>query len=366
MKKTMKNTFWFRLAMGACLGTGLVATATAQGWNDRIEIHGFYTTQASITDESAYWLAELDEDGISKNGSFYGSRLGLNVTARVNDRVNVVGQLISRSRENGFMTHADWAFANIALSDNLTARVGKNKYPVGLVNEYVDVGTAYPWILPPAAIYNDNMSGPQATRTSFLGGMLAWTKEMDSWSLELDGFGGEVDLGHINVKRLLGATVRANWDDTVMFQVSAYDGIMKLDASDPSMAAMAGMDGRAHRAMLAGMKADWNDWLLYAEAARVRMDYTMGGARVGDSDSAYLTLGRRIGQWTPHLTRQYWRRDNGNGHDISTVGLNYAVTPRWVLKGEFSLIDTQGDGLFVDTPAKDQTQLLSVAINLTF
>jgi len=366
MEKTMKQAFWFRWAMGACLGTGLIATASAQGWSERTQIHGFYTTQASITDEAAYWLAELDEDGISKNGSFYGSRLGLNISTRINEQVNVVAQLMSRSRENGFMTHADWAFANVTLTDSLTARLGKNKYPVGLVNEYVDVGTAYLWILPPAVIYNDSMNGPQATRTAFLGGTLAWTKELDSWSLELDGFGGEVDLEHVNVKRLLGATARANWEDTVLFQVSAYEGIMKLDTGDPDMAAMAMMDGKTHRAVLAGMKVDWNDWLLYSEAALVRMDYTMGGVRAGDSDSAYLTLGRRIGQWMPHFTRQYWRRDNGNGHDISTVGLNYAVTPQWVLKGEFSLIDTQGDGLFVDTPSKDQTKLLSVAINVTF
>lgn len=366
MKKIAKKALWFRLAMGACLGTGLVTTASAQDWSERMQIHGFYTTVASVTDESAFWLAELDEDGISKNGSFYGSRLGLNITVQANDRVDVVAQLMSRSRENGFMTHADWAFANIYLTDNLTARVGKNKYPVGLVNEYVDVGTAYPWILPPQVIYSDSMNGPQATRTNFLGGLLAWSHELDDWSVELDGFGGEVDLEHVNVKRFIGGTARATWNDTVQLQLSAYQGIMKLDTSDPDMAAMAVMNGKTHSAVLAGMKADWNDWLLYAEAAQVKMDYTMGGVRAGDSDSAYLTLGRRIGQWTPHLTRQYWRRDNGNGHDISTVGLNYAVNPQWVLKGEFSLIDTQGDGLFVDTPSKDQTKLLSVAINVTF
>ncbi len=358
-----------RTPIAACLGAGLIAMSTvglAADWSERTQIHGFYTAQASITDESTYWLAALDEDGISKSGSFYGSRLGLNITTRVTDRIQVVGQLVSRSREEGFMTHADWAFANIDLSDSLTARIGKNKYPVGLVNEYVDVGTAYPWILPPAVIYNDGMEGPQATRTAFQGGLLAWTTYPGDWTVEVDAFGGEVDLNHINVKRLLGATARANWDDTVLLQASFYEGIMKLDTGDPDMAAMGGMDGKTHSALMLGMKADWNDWVVYAEWAQVRMDYQMGGQAVGDSDSWYATLGRRFGVWMPHLTRQYWRRGNGNGHDISTLGLNYTYAPNVVLKGEFSLVSTEGEGLFEGDPSSDSMRLVSAAINVTF
>ena len=58
-----------------------------------------------------------------------------------------------------YSTHADWAFASFTLSDEFTLRAGKIKFPVGLVNEYVDVGVNYLWISAPVLLYSNEPAG---------------------------------------------------------------------------------------------------------------------------------------------------------------------------------------------------------------
>lgn len=168
----------------------------------------------------------------------------------------------------------------------------------------------------------------------------------------------------MTIKEMVGVTGRANWDDTVIFQLSAYQGDMKTDLNNMMMAPM---NNARHASIVGGVKIDWNDWIVYAERAQVQMDFKdMMGVSAGDSDSWYATLGHRFGKWLPHLTYQDWDRDNGNGHQISTLGLNYDISSKVVVKGEVSKIDTDGDGLFDSTPSDDSTRMFSVAVDMVF
>lgn len=357
------------LRCGSVMGLLLVSTTLWAGsWVDRTRLDGFFTARYSLTDEKTYWLGDQEADGINKDGSFYGTKLGLNITSRLSDWVTVVAQLFAPIQENNYDMHVDWAFATFALNEQWSLRAGKIKYPVGIVNEYVEVGVTYPWIQAPIVIYAENMAGPQATRESYTGASLLWNTYAGDWNLGLDIFGGEVDLESMNVKKMTGVTGRANWDEQVIFQLSYFQGDMKIDsATIASMPMMAPMNNRRHAAVVGGVKVDWNNLIAYAEAARVTMDFkNMMGVSAGDSDSWYATLGYRFGKWLPHLTYQDWARDDGNGHQIATLGLNYNVSNKVVLKGEVSRIDTDNDGLFEDRPGEDSVNMFSVALDMVF
>jgi hypothetical protein len=91
-----------------------------------------------------------------------------------------------------------------------------------------------------------------------------------------------------------------------------------------------------------------------------------------NSDSWYATLGYRImGRFLPHYTQQKWDQDDGDGQEISTIGLNYSVSTAAVVKLEYSNIKTDGTGLFVDdsgvptAPAGD-VKMTSVALDVVF
>ncbi|HHH36051.1 MAG TPA: hypothetical protein ENK48_04395 [Gammaproteobacteria bacterium] len=353
------------LTVGGMLGMLLAASAPwAQGWVDRTHLNGFLSARYNITNEGQSWLGSLDSDGIDDDGSFYGTKLGLNISSDLSDRISVMTQLFSASQEETFKVHVDWAFGAFRLNDSFQLRAGKIKYPVGIVNEYVEVGVTYPWIQAPVAIYSEDQAGPQATRESYNGVSLLWDATTDNWTWGLDFFGGEVDLENMKVKKMAGVTARADWDDTVLFQASYYQGDMKTDPSMSGM--MLAMNNKRHSALVGGIKVDWNDWIAYAEAAQVKMDFKMMGKSVGDSDSWYATLGHRFGRWLPHVTYQDWSRDNGDGHQITTLGLNCNLSSKVVVKAEGSRIETDGKGLFEDRPAGDSTRMFSVAVDMVF
>lgn len=348
------------------LGALLVGPlALAADWTDRTNISGFYSSRYSITDEKAYFHGDSDT-GINKDGSFQGTKIGLTVTSQLSDDLNVAMLMMSADGHDAYATHVDWAFASFRLSDEFTLRAGKIKFPVGLVNEYVDVGVAYPWINAPLLLYAEEISGAQATREAYTGASMLWEGEAGDWSFGGDLFFGQVDLNGMAVKGTLGVTARANWDDTIELQASTYEGEMKTDPTG----SLAIMNEKAHSARLVGIKLDWNNIVAYAEAAKVEMDVTVMGKKVGNSDVWYATLGYRIGKFLPHITHQDWERGNGDNHQISTLGLAYSLSDAVVLKAEQSRIDTDNfatqTGLFESVPSSGSMNMTSIAVDIIF
>jgi len=358
-----------RGALILCLGS-IALSAQAENWSDQTTIKGFMSTRFSFTDESLYFHGTRQDNGINKKGSFHGTTMGLNLTSKVSDKMTVAAQLFSAIEEDNYATHLDWAFADFSLSDVFSIRAGKIKYPVGLVNEYISVGVSIPWIEAPLAIYSESASGPQATRESYTGADAVWSANRGDWTIGADLFGGQVDLTGMTINKLRGLTVRAEWNDAVLLQASGYTGDMSPD--DPTTMMGMLMDGKSHSATLAGVKVDWNNIVAYAERASVKMDVKMMGVTVMDSDSWYATLGYRIkGRFLPHFTHQSWKQDDGDGHRISTLGINYTLSSNAVVKLESSNIKTDGNGLFVDNtgaataPAGD-TRMTSLAVDVVF
>lgn len=344
--------------------------AQAENWADRTVINGFLSARYSVTNDPLFFQDTRQNNGINQDGSFRGTNLGLNVTSRISDRLTVASQLFSSIEDNNYATGVDWAFARFNLSDDFAVRVGKIKYPVGLVNEYASVGVTYPWIEPPLAIYSTSSSGPQATRKGYSGADVLWNHNVGDWTLGADLFSGQVSLTGMTVKKMHGITARADWNDMVTFQASNYSG--KMIPDDPTTAAGMMMNNKTHSATVAGAKVDWNNFLFYGEKAKVKMDVTMMGVKTMDSDSWYATLGYRItDRILPHYTHQNWKQGDGDGHKISTFGINYSLSPNAVVKLEYSNIKTDKNGLFVNdagtaTGPGHDVHMTSFAVDVVF
>lgn len=351
-------------AVTLALASGLApGAAAASGWAERTTVRGFLSAQYAVTDKNPLFQGGRHEQGVNHEGSLRGTRAGLNVTSRVSDRLTVASQLFNSIEEDNYVAHLDWAFARWQATDAVAVRAGKLKFPVGLVNEYVRVGVSYPWVEPPLVIYSRSSDGPQATREGYTGADLLWSGEAGDWSLEADLFLGQVDLSTMVVRRLRGLTARANWNDQLLLQASAYKGVMRPDDPTSGMAAM--MEGKSHSAALVGAKVDWAGVLAYAEWADVSMDVTMMGRRTMDSRSWYATLGYWVTErLLPHATYQYWRQGDGDGHNIASVGLTYGLSANARVKLELSRIHTSGKGLFYDATAPDTRVAPGADVNM--
>ena len=346
------------VAMGLVLTSGM---ALAEDWADRIELGGFASANFHVTDEAQSFNGP-ENVGYDKQGSFNGTRYALNIRSFVNDRLSFRAQFFV-AKEEDYVVHMDWFFGSLAVNDNLELRGGLIKFPVGLVNEYVDVGYSYLWLRAPAVIYSElgPPNGPQLVREAYTGGSILWNQSLGDWTLGADVFGGEVALEGATVRKSLGVTLRADWSDTVQFQFSTYEGTM-MGVEQTDMANM--MEGAKHRAILVGVKADWNNVIFYAEKG----DVSMGDMKAMKGSNWYATLGYSLGDFTPHLT--YQSLNQGEGEDkqaITTVGVRWDAMSNIAFKAEFSRIKTDaGVGLFQAGSPGSSVNMVGLGADLVF
>ena len=106
------------------------------------------------------------------------SRLGLVLEKRLDARWELAAQLLAKDQQ----ISADWAFLSYYPVTNLTLRLGRQKMPIWLISDHIDVGHTYPWVSPPGEVYRLNpinsLNGLGATYRLPLG----------AYAVVLDGF----------------------------------------------------------------------------------------------------------------------------------------------------------------------------------
>ncbi len=334
------------------------ASSYAQNWADKLLIKGFMSTAYHRTNEAAFYNGKPTTAGIDEKGSFRGTKLGINLSARINDRIMLASQLLATAQDD-YALNVDWAFVGLNIAEPLTLRMGKIKYPVGIINEYRDVGFSYPWIDAPESIYSTEApNGPQATRAAFTGASFLWEKFVGETNYAIDLFGGEVNLTASDVRELQGLTLKADWDDKVLVQASTYEGTMANASLTPAM------NGKKHEVTTFGVKVDWNNYIVFAETADVKM----GSLTAMKAKSSYITFGYRFDKWLPHITHQKFRQGQlDDDQSTITLGLRYELADDTAVKFEVGKIKTyKGQGLFNSTPSKSSVNTVGFSIDVIF
>ncbi len=368
----MKNLA--KLGFLMCLSLATIHnTLVAAEWADRTTISGFSSAIYQQTDEHVAFDGE-NHIGVAQHGSFKGTRFGININSQISDRVRLASQILSSKENSDFSTKLDWAFISVSLSDSLTLRTGKVKYPVGILNEYVAVGYAYPWIAPPSLMYSLQSNGPQATREAYTGANLLWTREINDFLTSVDIFYGEVQLNMMRVHSMTGSTIKISWQDRISLQTSYYRGSMDPDIEEAhgmeenAMTMMTqSMEGEPHSAFVIGTKAEISDVLLFAEYA----DIDMGEFKTGKGTSWYTGGGYHINDFMPYGSVEFYEKGkntmNYSKQYKATAGLRYDVLPNTAVKFEYSRIHTSaGSGLFDHAPEKSDVNMYGVSLDVVF
>lgn len=150
----------------AGVGLALLAYPHFTHANDDIKVNGFLTIGAGFA------LIDDDEDsGANSSDSLYGSSsnetirsyeenltfhqetiLGMQVVAPISEKLSLTGQLVTRGIQD-YNVEAAWAYASYEASENLTLRMGRFRIPFYLYSDYLEVGYAYHWVSPPNEMY---------------------------------------------------------------------------------------------------------------------------------------------------------------------------------------------------------------------
>jgi len=117
---------------------------------DRFKINGFASFGVNTSDEEKFtpYFTQIND----KESYLEDSILGIQMTFKVNDKLDAVAQLIAEAKED-YNLKAEWAYLSYQVNDDWKVRAGRLRVPFYAASEYLDVGYAYPWARPPLEIY---------------------------------------------------------------------------------------------------------------------------------------------------------------------------------------------------------------------
>jgi len=363
----------------------LIATAVlsvlASNSAQAIQFDGFMTAGASqivqIDDEDKgnIYIGGLGDRGITEDLTFErDTRFGLQISSDVSENMSVVAQLLGRGDNNNFNAIIEWAYVDYAFNDAASIHVGKIKQPVYLVNDYVEVGYAYPWIRPPQEVYLLNnplntvngiellLQFPVGPGTLSLQPYLGSNRE-DIPNAQGAYFEAENIYG-MDVKYSgRGYTVHAS---NFQCEVKTFGG---FQTTSPFGDLNVDLNGKGDCNVSAtGFNLDLANFVVYAEYQKRTTTETLSRA-FGDTDAYYATFGYRIGKWLPHIT---YASIDGTASTVGlstgtgavtgaslppgasfnfpvpvqtsiTAGLRYEVNDSAALKVEYQVIDVNQD-----------------------
>ena len=401
-------------------GIAMLASASVHA----IQFDGFFTVGAAIHDDDTNaasgsenrYIGSLGDRGITEDLTFEtDTRFGLQISSEVSESMKVVAQLLGRGTNSNFDAIVEWAYADWEFTDWLSLRAGKIKQPVYLVNDYVEVGFAYPWIRPPVEVYYLNnplntVNGAELLLAFPVGpGTLSFQPYIGSNRDDIPNSQGQAyfeaeNIVGIDVKYSgRGYTVHAS---TFQCDVKTFGGL----AGVPTAFGPVDIDlnGKGEcEVTSAGLTFDAANVVVYAEWQERTTTDTLSRP-FGDQDAWYATLGYRIGKWLPHLT---YATIDGKASTVEpgavcpagmtcttnppamnfpvaiqssvTAGLRYEVNDSAALKFEYAVVDVENDpqeladanqgvnfGLFdtsfVLAPPKDKVGIASIALDVIF
>lgn len=416
----------FKVLTGAILS--VLASTSAQA----IQFDGFMTAGAAKivsiddADKGNIYIGGLGDRGISEDLSFEkDSRFGLQISSEVAGNMSVVAQILGAGDKGNFNAIIEWAYIDYELHDVASIHVGKIKQPLYLVNDYVEVGYAYPWIRPPQEVYYLNnplnsVNGIELLLQFPVGpGTLSLQPYLGSNRDDIPNAQG----AYFEAENIYGMDIkysgrgyavhasgfRCDVKTTGGFNVPAANNMLGQDLE-------VNLNGTGECNVIAtGFNLDLANVVAYAEWTK-RTTTDELSRPFGDTEGYYATLGYRIGKFLPHITYAAISGEASTfglpasgavtgpggaplvlgppGSPTSfnfpaplqtsiTAGLRYEVNDSAALKVEYQVIDVENDpaelaeanqgfnyGLFntnLTTPGlKEKVGIMSVALDVIF
>jgi len=406
-----------------------VISALATNAAQAIQFDGFMTAGAAKivdinkADKGNVYIGGLGDRGITEDLSFEkDTRFGLQISSDITEDMSAVAQLLGVGESGNFNAIIEWAYIDYEFHDMASIHVGKIKQPVYLVNDYVEVGYAYPWIRPPQEVYLLNnplntVNGIELLLQFPVGpGTLSFQPYLGSNRDDIPNAQGAYfeaeNIYGIDVKYSgRGYTAHAS---NFQCEVKTFGGFT-TDANNPfGQPLQVDLNGTGDcNVTAAGLNLDLANVVVYAEWQK--RTTTDGLSRAfGDTDAYYATLGYRFGKFLPHITfasisgeASLVGLSTGTGaitgvngaalpgvpggslnfpvpiQTSITAGLRYEVNDSAALKVEYQVIDVEQDpaelqaanqgfnyGLFntnfSQQPPRDKVGIMSVALDVIF
>ncbi|WP_166256180.1 hypothetical protein [Marinobacter salicampi] len=343
--------------------------------DERVRFNGFFSTGFARASNEAGFDRITDESSVADL-----SLLALQGTFDVTEKSQAVMQLVGRGSED-WEPIIEWAYLSHRPTNNLQLRAGKMRLPFFMYSDSLEVGYSQPWARPPESVY-----GPVES-TSYVGADATYTVNLENSALTLQAFTGFNDQdtrsASTEFRNLVGSTV--SWTD-YLWTVRAVAATTESTVEATRLALLAQSYGiqlppgtttiaDGDRGNFYGLGFGYDDgtWQVISEVTRVEVD-----GRFADTDSAYISAGRRFGNVTPYAVVGWVESQDDDERtgafipgvpeailntrrDEYSVGVRWDITPGVALKADF----THARGFEEAPGGLNQTDVLEQGINST-
>lgn len=279
--------------MLALAATGFCAPAKADYFNGRLALHGFYTLEADLAEGHDVRLPSADDEPlVLEDGhvSLDSSVLGIQADLELADNLSLTGQMVSTKLiDDDLVPDVEWAYLSYDLGSDLTLRAGLRKVPFVQGTELRYVGFSRLWAKP--IVPDSGASGYD----KYVGVELTKSLQWHGFNVDLQGVAGKPDhqLDEIDGRGLGLVSARLEREQSwirlalagIGYDVSTRDGRPLKDD---------------RRAYVGSIEAEWSgdNTILNGGLTYSRVELAP------DDTMVYLSLGYRLGKWTPYLLLQ--------------------------------------------------------------
>jgi hypothetical protein len=257
------------------------------------------------------------------------TRFGAQLDMVFSKRWSAVVQTVSEQRyTGGYTPDIEWANIKYQATPDLSLRFGRIALPVFLAADYRKIAYAYTLVRPPVEVYNaiplSNSDGVDIhyrwnrgafkNTTQAFAGRTSRTVGYDT-RLKARGVAG---LSHTTTYR--ATTLRASVlqaDLSLNLARALFDGYRRFGAPGIRLAQRFDIDERRVYAFSAGLNYDPGNWFVMSELGRIKTS-----SYFGDTYTAYVSAGYRVGDITPYLSYAMVDPDSATSDPgLSTAGM---------------------------------------------
>jgi hypothetical protein len=389
----------------------LAAAGVAQAADEAsiFSLSGFATLGLVKTDnDNAQYVLFGQPRGADKGGSAeVDTKLGVQVGAKFNPMFSATVQVLSKQNGKGnFNPAVEWAFVKAQVMPGLALRAGRMGGPYFAVSDFRDVGYANTWLRPPSDVYG------QVSISHFDGADVSYQLATGLGNFTAQLFGGKssdtVYRTDIEYKNSVGINTTLEMDNGVTLRFghvtgkltvksATLNGLVTTLRTTPFAAVGDQLDPNNKKATFTGVGMAWDggEWLVNTEYTQRRF-----ALYAPDTDGWYVTVGRRVGTWTPYATASQVRTVDSNVNNTIqplTAGLaqlkavvdgvlagqrlnqkTLSVGTRWdfyrnfALKAQLDHIKPSGNGIFTAVKAGSgfgtgtKVNVLSLSVDTVF
>ncbi len=292
-------------------GYGQTVVGTTFSNNDRV-----FPLQSTSSQYSA-------DPNFQQNSNF-----ALQAAAPLSDSISAVAQVLALGQED-FKPKFQWAYLTYHFNDTFALKAGRLQFPFYQYSDYFYVGEAYPWVVPPEAVYiteTTHYDGINASAQQSIGDWyLYWQVIFGSTDTQAPSSG--TSMLTISDHNMIGITLDSSYNDWLSLRAGYFLSKLSItgdgSANDPlnqvniivDSLKQSGLDTAARdleakddliQYYTVGFQITRWNWMILGEFAGLNL---ISPSFATNTESEYLTVGHRWGRFTPLLTfghRNQW------------------------------------------------------------